>query len=216
MDYELLKKAYDAVEMLNALNLPVSDEQLRGIADLERSYLRENVIPAMKKEIEPFLSSLRNPIKLNVTYSNSEGFVFSFENRMQRDDAAKNEGSFSRDRSKYSIDGGQPLNKRRFVLAVVKEYVKNNPDVSLEDLEKRFPSSLSNSPLHGVVRNYELIKAKIENQPDLLKRFMLEPDDIITLKDGTKVVVYNQWGTEFDRFLSVARELHTVESYLSS
>ena len=213
MDFELLKKAYDAVEMLKALNLPISDEQLRGIAELERSYLQENVIPSMKKEIEPFLSSLRNKFKICVTYSSEEGLNFSFDNRTVIDDSAYNDNSCFRDRTKYSIDGGQPLNKRRFVLAVVKEYIKNNPYITFDDLEKRFPSTLSHSPMHGVVRKYDDIMRKVETQSDLRKRFLLEPEDILTLNDGTRVCVYNQWGTTFDRFLSVAKELHTIESF---
>lgn len=35
---EQLKKAYEAIEMLRALELPVSDEQLEGIAKLEKEY----------------------------------------------------------------------------------------------------------------------------------------------------------------------------------
>ena len=67
MDIELLKKAYDAIEMLKALNLPVNDEQLKGIANLERKYIIENVIPTLKNELEPFFSIIRNKIKINLT-----------------------------------------------------------------------------------------------------------------------------------------------------
>ena len=53
--------------------------------------------------------------------------------------------------------------------------------------------------------------ARLADQPDLRNRFFLEDDEVLTLSDGTKVVVYNQWGENFDKFLAVARELHNVE-----
>ena len=213
MDSELLKKAYDAVDMLQALKLPVSDEQLQGIADLEKQYLVDILIPILKNDISPFLHSIRNDFKLDISYSRENGFIFDINDKQQKADSNQNVNPNSHDRTKYSIDGGEPLNKRRFVLAVVKDYVKKNPDVTLEDLEKRFPSSLNHSPLHGVVRKYEDIKQKLVKQPDLRKRFLLDSDDIIQLADGTKVVVNNQWGSTFYRFLQVAKELHNVESF---
>ena len=55
--------------------------------------------------------------------------------------------------------------------------------------------------------------ARLADQPDLRNRFFLEDDEVLTLSDGTKVVVYNQWGENFDKFLAVARELHTVDCF---
>lgn len=211
MDIELLKKAYDAIEMLKALNLPVNDEQLKGIANLERKYIIENVIPTLKNELEPFFSIIRNSMKLTATYNLEEGLNFSFNKNPIKEYSQEGNNSNTRDTRKYSFDGGDPLNKRRFVLAVVKDYVKSHPNVTLDELEDCFPSSLSNSYMHGVVRKYDDIMDKIERQPDLRKRFFLDPEDIITLNDGTKVVVYNQWGTHFPDFLTVAQKLHDVE-----
>lgn len=37
---EKLNKAYEAIEMLRALNLPDSEEQLLGVAKLEKEYQR--------------------------------------------------------------------------------------------------------------------------------------------------------------------------------
>lgn len=211
MEVEKLKKAYDAVEMLKALNLPVSEEQMKGIVVLEKQYMEENVIPALKTEMTPFVSSLRSSFNVVIDYTPKEGITCGFENKQNVD--SQMEGSSSRDLSKYSINGGQPLNKRRFVLAIVKNYVSDHPFVTFDELENRFPSSLSHSSLHGVVRKYEDIMEKIKSQPDLRKRFMLEKDEIVTLKNGTKVVVYNQWGHTFDRFLEVAKRLYNISIF---
>ena len=219
MDVELLKKAYEAIEMLKALNLPVSDEQLNGVAKLEKEYLRDEIIPHLKQELEPFVAKLRGKLLMKVTFDKSEGLNIQLIEQTNIKSISFNEDSDSvstRDTSKYSIDGGEPLKKRRFVLAVVRKYVEGHPGITYEQLKERFPDSLSGSPLHGVFRPYEDIQQKLQNKPDLLKRFFLEPEDLITLSDGTRLTVYNQWGLHFANFLKVAQQLHEVECFSSN
>lgn len=215
MDYKQLEKAYEAVELLKTLDLPVSDEQLTAISDLEKKYLLESVIPSIKHNLDPFFSSFVNNINLTIDFSPEEGLRTSIigENRpscIGSEDDTYVEG---RERKKYSIDGGTPLNKRRFVLEVVRKYVEAHPGITFDELERAFPSRLSNSPLNGVVRTYESVVNRIKTQPDLQKRFLLEPKELITLSDGTKVTIYNQWGRAFGQFLQLAQQLHKVDSY---
>ena len=168
---EQLKKAYEAIEMLRALELPVSDEQLRAIAKLEKEYLQNEIIPLLKQELEPFVTKLRSKLQMEVTFDKDEGFNMQLVEQTERKQTSINKDADSvptRDTSKYSIDGGEPLKKRRFV------------------------------------------------QPDLIKRFFLEPEDLITLSDGTRLTVYNQWGQHFANFLEVAQRLHEVECFSSN
>lgn len=119
----------------------------------------------------------------------------------------------SHDRTKFSINGGEMLSKKRFVHTVIKLYVKEHPSVTLEDLEKQFPSRIA-SKERGVVRPYELVKewAKGTNG-DILTRYFTKSDEIIRLKDGMEVVVNNQWGAiNFPRFLAVAQSLYNIAS----
>ena len=216
---EQLKKAYEAIEMLRALELPVSDEQLRAIAKLEKEYLQDEIVPLLKQELEPFVTKLRSKVQMEVTFDKGEGFNMQLVEQVDRKPTSTNNDADSvstRDTSKYSIDGGEPLKKRRFVLAVVRKYVEGHPGITYEQLKERFPDSLSGSPLHGVFRPYEDIQQKLQNQPDLIKRFFLEPEDLITLSDGTRLTVYNQWGQHFANFLEVAQQLHEVECYCSN
>ena len=213
---EQLKKAYEAIEMLRALELPVSDEQLEGIAKLEKEYLQKEIIPLMKQEMEPHVTKLKSKFQMEVTFDKEGGLTMQLTEQVDRIPASNKRDSDSvstRDTSKYSIDGGEPLKKRRFVLAVVRKYVEGHPGITYEQLKERFPDSLSGSPLHGVFRPYEEIQLKLQNQPDLVKRFFLEPEDLITLSDGTRLTVYNQWGQHFPNFLEVAKQLHEVECY---
>ena len=216
---EQLKKAYEAIEMLRALELPVSDEQLRAIAKLEKEYLQDEIVPLLKQELEPFVTKLRGKLQMEVTFDKAEGFKMQVVEQADRKPISINKDSDSgstRDTSKYSIDGGEPLKKRRFVLAVVRKYVEGHPGITYEQLKERFPDSLSGSPLHGVFRPYEDVQQKLQNQPDLVKRFFLEPEDLITLSDGTRLTVYNQWGQHFANFLEVAQRLHEVECFSSN
>lgn len=46
-----LEKLYEAVDMLESLELPVSYEQRAAIAQMEKEYLRDEIIPLMKQEV---------------------------------------------------------------------------------------------------------------------------------------------------------------------
>lgn len=215
MDYEQLKKAYEAVELLKALSLPVSEEQMSAIAVLEKEYLQQTVVPYVKKELAPFLSSFVNRTKMRIDYSPIDGLSISIvgEQRPSQSESGGKVTYEGRDRTKYAIDGGSPLNKRRFVLEVVRKYVDEHPGVTIDELERVFPSHLSNSPLNGVVRSYESVVNRMKTQPDLKNRFLLEPEELITLSDGTKVTVYNQWGHAFSQFLELAQKMYIVECF---
>ena len=52
----------------------------------------------------------------------------------------------------------------------------------------------------------------IEENPDLMKRYCMKDDEIITLHDGEQIVVYNQWGTRFPFFLNIAKKLYPITS----
>lgn len=111
----------------------------------------------------------------------------------------------------FSFDGIKFHCKRRFVLELIKHYVQNNPNVSFEELEIQFPAELHRKSL-GVVRTLSSVNDRIISQPDLRKRYFLKENEIITLSDGTKVVVNNQWGTLFTKFLEKAKSLYHVTS----
>lgn len=218
MDKDMLTKAYEAIEILQGLNLPVSEEQIRGLAQLENTYLNENVVPHLKKEMEPFFSSLRNRHQLEVSFVKGEGVKVAFptENVVRAyvpsREVTRTQSLRNSERLYFSIEGGRPLTKRRLVLAIVRKYVKDHPHVTLEELDRRFPPTLSNSQTYRVVKPYNEIIARCKSQPDLKKRFFLNPEEIITLEDGTKVVVFNQWGKRFfPRFLALAQQLYQVK-----
>ena len=68
-----LNKLYEAVEMLEALGLPVSIEQRNAIDRMEKDYLQEEIIPLLKQELEPMVEKLRNQFNMKITYNKDLG-----------------------------------------------------------------------------------------------------------------------------------------------
>lgn len=68
-----LNKAYEAVDLLENLGLPVSNEQLNAIAEMEKDYLCNEIIPLIKQELEPLVEKMRNSFQLNLNYSMDGG-----------------------------------------------------------------------------------------------------------------------------------------------
>ena len=128
--------------------------------------------------------------------------------------------SGSRDRTKYSFEGGELLSKRRFVLEVVKYYVRCHPQISYESLIRVFPATLHSNKTNGVIKRYNDVAKQVALNPDVRSRFFMKDDEVIVLSNGMKVVVHNQWGDDFEKFLKVAESLYTVkssdESYVQS
>ena len=161
-------------------------------------------------------------IKIIKDYFVSEGFeeeevleelnLFDFSiigkinNTKDRSHIAQN----SRDTTRYSIDNGKSFfNKRRFVLHVVRRFVKEHPGCTMRDLERAFPSEII-SKKRGVVRPLKLVESWVVENPDVAKRYFLDSKDIISLQDGTKVVVHNQWGTSFPNFIRVISRMYNI------
>ena len=73
-----LDKAYEAIELLEKLGLPVSVEQLHAVSQMEKEYLRDEVIPLVKQELDPLVNKLRNQFNLKVSYSKDGGLDIQF------------------------------------------------------------------------------------------------------------------------------------------
>ncbi|MGM9698131.1 MAG: hypothetical protein ACI3Y0_05765 [Prevotella sp.] len=69
---EKLDKAYEGMEMLRNIGLPISKDQIKGIYDLEAQYLTEEVIPQIKEVIGPLVNKVMNGFKMEVTIGEQE------------------------------------------------------------------------------------------------------------------------------------------------
>lgn len=96
----------------------------------------------------------------------------------------------SRDTTKYSLNGnGKRLAKNRFVLELVRQYLKNKPS-SFSTLKNLFKDEYQGST--GVINEVAYVQTKYANKSD--KRHFTANDEILESSDGVKFVVSTQWG----------------------
>ena len=93
--------------------------------------------------------------------------------------------SNDRDYTKYFFNG-QTLGKNRLVLAVIKEYVMNNPGTTFSQLKVKFPDRL---------QGRETFATENEAKQKRDRRNFIRTDELISLIDTT-IAVSTQWGIE--------------------
>ena len=103
---EKLQKAYEAIEILKSLGLPISSEQMKGIAKMEREYLSEEVIPLLEGELQPLVEKMRSRFQLEVTYSAETGLNVNLVDRIPRQETL------------FPTEG-EPKRQRKYIIRVV-------------------------------------------------------------------------------------------------
>ena len=99
-----INKANEAIEMLRTLGLPVSNEQLKALQDLEKEYLRTEVIPLIQGEMEPLVAELNNSFRIEITYSKEDGLNMNLVDRLSvRDNGEMLVDQHNRRQKKYII-----------------------------------------------------------------------------------------------------------------
>lgn len=111
-----------------------------------------------------------------------------------------------RDFTKYMFNG-EKQGKGRLVLAVVKKYVAENPDISFNDLKMVFPdclqgdSELQFSGTHVVFSKID----KIETGE--MKRFFTKEEELLQIKD-CEIAVCREWNYQnIQNFIGSASKL---------
>lgn len=106
------------------------------------------------------------------------------------------------DLTKYRFRG-EVFGKGRLVLAVIKDYVRENPDKTYSELEKQFPQELQGK--QGTFTTEA--KARLLMNDTGYRRHYLEPEELVALKDATGAVS-SQWGLpNIGRFIDHALKL---------
>lgn len=68
-----LEKLYETINSLQELGLNLSSEQLNAVKDKEREYLDMEVIPQIKKVLEPLVAKMMSKFEINVTFDQTNG-----------------------------------------------------------------------------------------------------------------------------------------------
>ena len=107
----------------------------------------------------------------------------------------------ARDLTKYNFNGCEKLSKRQIVYELIKKYISDNPNVTIEDLKREFNS------LHRgfkVCLSYDEYLSFANRTKTGEKRYFEEP---LRLNNGEECFVCNQWGAFFSNILTKAKEL---------
>jgi hypothetical protein len=98
---------------------------------------------------------------------------------------------------------GNVYKKSKLVLAVIKQYVVDHPNINASELIEAFPSKEFKLSTFSCVIELANIPSKHLNP---VKRYFVSDDLVITLKDGTKVAVCTQWGTNINLFIDFVKK----------
>ena len=93
------------------------------------------------------------------------------------------ENNNEKDYSKYYFNG-QTLGKNRLVLAVIKNYVDNNPNTTFSQLKSKFPDR---------IQGQETFTTENVAKNKKSRRNFIKPSELIPLADET-IAVSTQWG----------------------
>jgi hypothetical protein len=112
-----------------------------------------------------------------------------------------------KDYTKYNYNNNS-YGKSRLVLAVVKDFVDKHGNDTMDQLMTVFPKNIQGS--YGVIADYAIAK-EIYDRTGINRHFV---DNIITLNNGKRIVVCNEWGKDnIKDFIIKAKELGYNISY---
>jgi hypothetical protein len=134
------------------------------------------------------IDNVLQEISINITSNNhveieKQKFQANFE---------KAESTSTRDKTKYIINGtGKRLPKNRFVLELVKAYLKEKT-TDFGTLKNIFRDELQGST--GVINKLDFVETKYANKSN--KRHFTGNDEILVSKDNVQFVVSTEWGKD--------------------
>ncbi len=188
---EKLQKAYEAIEMLKSLGLPISSEQMKGIAKMEREYLNEELIPLLEGELQPLVEKMKTKFQLEVTYSSEAGLDVNLVDRIP-----KQETLFHSD--------VEPRRQRKYIIRVTfpDKHVSCNKMVweTLMDVV-RYAGPENVQKLEIIVMGENLVSNKLlENE-----RYRVGQKEV---KPGLYVNTYSSTDTKYEQIKKINRSLN--------
>lgn len=188
---EKLQKAYEAIEVLKSLGLPISSEQMKGIAKMEREYLSEEVIPLLEGELQSLVENMRIRFQLEVNYSADTGLDVNLIDRIP-----KQETLFQSD--------VEPRRQRKYIIRVTfpDKHISCNKMVweTLIDVV-RYAGPEKVQELEIIVMGGNLVSSELlENE-----RYRVGQKEV---KPGLYVNTYSSTDTKYEQIKKINRSLN--------
>lgn len=95
----------------------------------------------------------------------------------------------------YEFNNQNITSLNKLVLAVVKFYINQHPESTYNELKQIFQDKIAGNN-RGVLKNESDYQSFLLTNKSK-KRFYEDDNDVITLKDGDKIYVCNQWGDDY-------------------
>ncbi|MEQ1557940.1 MAG: hypothetical protein ABL933_03235 [Methyloglobulus sp.] len=129
--------------------------------------------------------------------------VESYQIKIRQQSEERREARESqRDFTRYIFMGTQ-YNKRKLVLAVIHQWIKDNKPNALSELSAAFPQGNITVKIFT-----SLIEAKEIFQRTNIPRHFLAENEIVSLPDGSQHAISNQWGVgNMEEFIKQARSI---------
>lgn len=179
-------------EYLKSLSQPSIDDETDGH--------KQELIMALGNEERKLLSSFWNKnqkLILASLYAISSDPDQEEDTRKNVQEALTSLSS-GKDYTKYIFKGNK-YGKNRLVLAVIKDYVENNPTTTYDKLQAIFPNNLQGT---------ETFTTENEAKQKRDRRNFIAPNELITLSDFT-IAVSTQWGKgNINRFIEHCKVLN--------
>lgn len=188
---EKLDKAYEALDLLKSLEIPVSSEQVKAIAIMERQYLSDEVIPQVAKEMGPLVAQLQNKFRLSVSYSQVAGIdIQVLENRPVQE-------------SLFPISPDQPKRQRKYIIRVL--FPDNHVSCSKMVWETlvdvvRYAGAKKVQDLGIYIMGDNLVSTELNPN----ERYRVGQKEV---EPGLYVCTYSSTDTKYDQIRRINREL---------
>ncbi len=97
--------------------------------------------------------------------------------------------------NEYKVNGQDVKYKVNAVIEIIRQYISENSSISYPELKSKFPNNLGSSSTGVLKDEDDLKKWEADGRRETRNvRFKTKDDEILTLKDGTKVYISSQWG----------------------
>lgn len=186
-----LDKAYEAVAALMELGIPVSKEQLKAVTMMERRYLHENVIPHVKKEIEPLIEQMQNKFRLEIIYSQEDGLDIQVVEKKPVQE------------SLFDTTSGQTKRQRKYIIRVI--FPDNHVSCSKMVWETlvdvvRYAGAQRVMNLGIIIMGDNLVSSELNSNA----RYRVGQKEV---EPGLYVCTYSSTDTKYDQIRKINREL---------
>ena len=137
-----------------------------------------------------------------------EEYISEEEEEEKIDAVPSNNETKGNDKTKYSFNGSEPLGKGDLGISIIKQYLKEHPEMKYSEIKETFPDSMLGKELKliGLI----VTRQEIENAVETYKKRaygFYKKDRKFYSSDGVEFYVSNWWNiTNIDSIIKFAKE----------